>query len=254
MCSFKGVVNMKKILIVDDDPDVVDLIKNRLETNAYEVFTASNGIEAFALCEDFTPDLILLDVCMPTMDGYKFIQEIKWKSDFKDIPILILSARSQTKDLFAEEGFDSFIQKPFHSDDLLRQIDNCLKAEKVLPKKKVLVVDDECDLVELLESRLEANGYEVVKAINGRTGLKKAKDELPDVIILDVCMPKIDGFNVCRILKSNPKLKDVPVIILTSRATKNDRKIGREIQADEYLVKPFEAATLLKKVEELAKG
>ncbi len=245
---------MKKILIVDDDEDIVELIKNRLESNAYEVMTASNGVEAFAVCQDCIPDLILLDVCMVIMDGYKFIKEIKWISGLKDVPVLILSARTNTKDLFAEEGIDNFVQKPFSPDHLLKQVNNCLKVEKTLPRKKVLVVDDEYDLVELIESRLEANGYEVVKAINGMTGLQKAKDELPDVIILDVSMPQIDGFSVCRIIKSNPKLRDIPIIMLTSRTAKSDRKLGKEIQADAYMTKPFEASNLLGKIEQLAKG
>ena len=245
---------MKHILVVDDDPAISALLKNRLEFNGYEVSVASNGVQAYAMALERRPDLIMLDVCMPVMDGLQFIKEIRWKEEFKGIPVLIVTARTKTQSLFEEAGFNHFIAKPFNTDRLLNLVDQCLKEYERPQKKKVLIVDDEDDLVELLANRLEANGYEVIKATNGQVGLKKAKEEQPDAMILDIAMPQMDGLQVCQIMKSNPKLKNIPIIFLTSRSTKIDIKVGREVKADAYLTKPFEPKMLLEKVQALAKG
>ena len=118
-------------------------------------------------------------------------------------------------------------------------------------KKKILVVDDEKDLVATLAYRLEANGYEVIKANDGQEGLDKAKSEKPDLIVLDLMLPKIDGYKVCRILKFDEKYKHIPIILFTARAQESDIKLGQEVGVDVYLAKPFEPDILLSKIAEL---
>jgi len=119
--------------------------------------------------------------------------------------------------------------------------------------KKILVVDDEPQLVELLKIRLEANDYEVLVASDGQEGLKMARNKKPDLIILDLMLPKIDGFTVCRMLKFDEKYKNIPIIMFTARAQETDKKLGREVGADEYITKPFDPQVLLKKIEDLLK-
>ena len=118
---------MKRILVVDDDPNIVELLQLRLEANGYEVSTASNGIEAFAQAKEQRPDLIVLDAAMPIMDGYQFMQEVRWRAEFKDIPILVLTARTHTKDLFDAIGIANFLSKPFDSKKLLGMVSECIK-------------------------------------------------------------------------------------------------------------------------------
>ncbi len=119
---------MKKILVVDDDPNICELLEMRLGANGYEVLKAFNGVEAFVKASDEKPDLIVLDVSMPTMDGLKFVQETRWR-EIKDIPILILSARTNTKNIFDELGFKNFLNKPFDSKELLQKIANIFNQE-----------------------------------------------------------------------------------------------------------------------------
>ncbi|MBP7088807.1 MAG: response regulator [Candidatus Omnitrophica bacterium] len=119
--------------------------------------------------------------------------------------------------------------------------------------KKILVVDDEPQLVELLKIRLEANDYEVLVASDGQEGLKMARNKKPDLIILDLMLPKIDGFTVCRMLKFDEKYKNIPIIMFTARAQETDKKLGREVGANEYITKPFDPQVLLKKIEDLLK-
>jgi DNA-binding response OmpR family regulator len=117
--------------------------------------------------------------------------------------------------------------------------------------KKILVVDDEQDLVELIKMRLETNGYEVIVAYDGQQGLDKAKKQSPDLIILDLMIPKLDGYKICRMLKFDEKYKKIPIILFTARAQESDKKMGEEVGADAYITKPFEPKLLLEKIEEL---
>ncbi len=117
---------MKKILVVDDDPTLRELLQIRLESNGYEVITASDGVHGFAEAKRIHPDLIVLDVSMPAMDGYSLVKELKWHDDLKTIPILILTAKTHTEELFELEGISSFMTKPFNSKDLLSQIERTI--------------------------------------------------------------------------------------------------------------------------------
>jgi len=120
-------------------------------------------------------------------------------------------------------------------------------------KKKILVVDDEADLVEMVALRLEASDFEVIKAYDGQTGLDKARNELPDLIILDLMLPKIDGYKICRMIKFDEKYKNIPVILFTAKAQDADKKLGMDVGADAYLTKPFESTVLLTKINQLLK-
>lgn len=117
--------------------------------------------------------------------------------------------------------------------------------------KKILLVDDERDLVETVTFRLEAAGYEVVSGFDGQEGLDKAKKENPDLIILDLMLPKMDGYKVCRMLKFDEKYKKIPIIMFTARAQETDKNMGKEVGADAYITKPFEPKELLGKIQEL---
>jgi len=122
-----------------------------------------------------------------------------------------------------------------------------------MEKKKILVVDDEFDLVEMLSIRLEANDFTVIKAFDGQAGLDMARTEKPVLIILDLMLPKLDGYKVCRMLKFDEKYKSIPVIIFTAKAQDTDKELGKEVRADAYLTKPFEPEILLAKIKELIK-
>ena len=119
---------MKKILIVDDDPVILNLISGRLRKEGYQTYLATNGVEAYALAMIQKFDLMVLDIMMPIMDGYKFIKEIKGNSEIDDTPILIMSAYSQTKVLFEEERIVNFLTKPFDAQKLLNNVALCLQG------------------------------------------------------------------------------------------------------------------------------
>ena len=120
-------------------------------------------------------------------------------------------------------------------------------------KKKILIVDDEVDLVEMVALRLEASDFEVIKAYDGQEGLDKARNEKPDLIVLDLMLPKIDGYKVCRMLKFDEKYKNIPIILFTAKVQEADKKLGVDVGADAYVTKPFESSELLNKISQLLK-
>jgi two-component system alkaline phosphatase synthesis response regulator PhoP len=113
-----------------------------------------------------------------------------------------------------------------------------------MKKKKVLIVDDEADIVETIKFSLELENIECIEAYDGEDALLKAKKEHPDLIIMDVMMPKMNGYKVCRLLKFDESYKHIPIIMLTARAQAKDIELGEETGADEYVTKPFEMETL----------
>ena len=116
---------------------------------------------------------------------------------------------------------------------------------------KILIIDDEKDIIETLGFRLEASGFDVISANDGVEGLEKAQKEKPDLIILDVMMPKMDGYQVCRLLKFDESTQHVPVILLTARGQDRDRKIWKDVGADAYISKPYDSVQLVARVQEL---
>lgn len=118
-----------------------------------------------------------------------------------------------------------------------------------MDKKRILLIDDEKDLSETVVFQLESKGYEVIAAYDGMEGLKKAKEGKFDLIILDVMMPKLDGYQVCRMLKFDKNYSKIPIIMLTALGGKEDREWGKKVNADAYMAKPFDIEELTVKIQ-----
>ncbi|MDD5135692.1 MAG: response regulator, partial [Phycisphaerae bacterium] len=114
--------------------------------------------------------------------------------------------------------------------------------------KKILVVEDDEDIMELISFNLKKEGYSVVKALTGEEALKQAQSASPDIVLLDVMLPEIDGLEVCRNLKSDAKTKNIPVIMVTAKGEESDVVAGLELGAEDYVVKPFRPKELVARV------
>ncbi len=114
--------------------------------------------------------------------------------------------------------------------------------------KQVFIVEDEKDLVELLTYNLEKDGYRVLSEMDGEAALKKIPEKMPDLVLLDLMLPKTDGLTVCKTLKSNPKTSHIPVVMLTAKGEESDKIVGLELGADDYITKPFSVKELLARV------
>ena len=118
-------------------------------------------------------------------------------------------------------------------------------------KRKILVVEDEHELLDFIKIRLEANDYEVIGACDGKEGYEKAHTEKPDLILLDLMLPKIDGYWVCNLLKHDKRYENVPIIIITARSGAEHQRLAKECGADAYMQKPFDIDALLVKIASL---
>ena len=123
-----------------------------------------------------------------------------------------------------------------------------------MTKKKILIVDDEIEMVEVETLRLKASGYEILAAHDGQSGLKTARQCLPDLVILDIMLPLMDGYQVCEALKNDAKCREIPIILMSAVDRKYDTDLGRKAGADAYFTKPFEPPLLLEKIKELLRN
>jgi DNA-binding response OmpR family regulator len=118
-----------------------------------------------------------------------------------------------------------------------------------LETKRVLVVDDEIYILQILEFSLEVEGFEVITAQNGEEALESAQRDEPDLIVLDIMMPKMDGYEACRQLKSDPRTRDIPIILLSAKGRSIDQELGFEAGAEDYITKPFSPRKLIERIK-----
>lgn len=175
-----------KLLLVDDDPNLILLVKDYLEFNGYEVLTASQGMEAMKILEKQTPDLIICDVMMPEMDGYTFVQEVRKNSNFDWLPIIFLSAKGQSKERIKglSQGADVYMVKPFEPDELVAQVKSTLNqsvrlmgsyhrkidnSQKIQVPKSVELTATETKVVNLVAQGFSNRDISVALGISQRT-------------------------------------------------------------------------------------
>ena len=120
-----------------------------------------------------------------------------------------------------------------------------------MSKGKILVVDDEIYIVHILDFSLGMEGYEVITALDGEQALEKVKTEKPDLIVLDIMMPKLDGYEVCKSIKSSADTQHIPVILLSAKGRNVDQKLGFDVGADDYITKPFSPRKLVERINQL---
>lgn len=251
----------KEILIVDDDRDFTESIKIILEKDGFKITTAYDGLEGLHMAAAFKPDLIILDVMLPLKDGYAICHELKSHQSTESIPILIVtsmgleSAGKQGSRIIANgHHADGYLEKPVDPIKLKEQVQFLLnQSEKQNQESaiKILLIDDDPDFVDAVKSLLDENGFDIVTSDTGEMGISLAETEHPDLILLDVMLPQMDGFAVCRYLKENKKTESIPIVMLTSIGSKLTypgyaRAIAVTHYADDYLEKPVESHSLLK--------
>lgn len=178
--THQSMPNVNTVLIVDDDPSIRGLLVQELGEAGYQIQEAENGKEALEKIRQQKPDLVLLDVMMPEMNGFDVAAILKNDPVTMDIPIIILSI-VQDKERGMRIGVDKYLTKPFETDQLIQEVNALL--EQGQSRKKIMVVDENATTVKTLSDVLQARGYQVVES-NGSELLEKAKSLLPDVIIL----------------------------------------------------------------------
>ncbi len=214
----------QRVLIVEDKPHARQILQSYLSEAGYEIETAANGIEALEKAKQWKPDVITLDILLPVKDGWQVLRELKQHPLCKNIPVIIISMLDERNVGFGLGAVDYFV-KPVQKDALLESLRKVTGARlKLRQSAKILVIDDDRSVTDLMQVILEAEGCTVLKATDGREGLRLAQEDRPDLIILDLVMPEISGFNVAYQLKHNPKTQSIPIIVMTSMEIDEETK------------------------------
>jgi signal transduction histidine kinase/CheY-like chemotaxis protein len=202
------------VLVVDDDPSVRSLLARTLENEGYRVISAGNGVEALALAREHRPQAITLDVLMPQMDGWGALKELKADADLRDIPVIMVSVLHE-RGMAIPLGAADFVTKPVDRQRLTAILrEHCANPSG----NPILVVEDDLPTREALCRSLAGMGYAAYAAVNGRDGLSwLANHPAPSLILLDLMMPEMNGFEFLRELRKRPALVDVPVIVVTAK-------------------------------------
>ncbi len=235
----------RKILVVDDDPSAANLIKMQLETKGYRVFSLGNGRSVVAWAEQMRPDLITLDLILPDIDGMDVLRALKENAATSDIPVIVMTIK-QDDGTARRMGAADCLTKPVDSDDLFRS------AEKALTwQGRVLVVEDDPDASDLVSVAVRQIGFTPLVATNGYEALAMARRYRPDVIILDLRLPGMDGYEALTHLKRDAVTQIIPIIAISAHATDAERERKRLVAlgATSFLPKPFSVEDLLHEVE-----
>jgi len=201
----------KRILVVDDDPNIRKLLRMELESEHYRVFEASNGREALERVKQDRPDLVILDVVMPGMDGYDVAAQLKQDPETMHLPIVIISIH-QDQERGVQVGIDRYLVKPVNIPELLDEVDALL--ERGSEQKMVLVVDEDPSTIQILREALAAQNYQVVTAQTGEEGLEKALTSKPDLVIVNSLIS--EKHNLIQVLRVEKQLEHISFLLFHS--------------------------------------
>lgn len=209
------------VLVVDDDPTVQDLMNRMLTKEGFHVIAASNGEEAMRLARRHAPVAITLDVLMPGRDGWAVLREFKESVDLCHIPVIMISITND-QTLAYSLGVDAYLTKPVERDKLVAALSKYRNSEDA---SHVLIVDDDDGIREMMSRSVKKEGSTVSLAKNGVEGLARIAEHRPDVILLDLMMPVLDGFEFLQLKHQQPAWRDIPVVVMTAKdLTTDDRK------------------------------
>jgi len=249
-------MDRKTILLVEDNELNMKLFRSLLKMDNYVVLEAPNAETGMDLAKKHRPDLILMDIQLPGLDGLTATTLLKQDKELQDIPIVALTSYAmegdQEKAIAA--GCAGYITKPIDTRSFLDTVAGFVRFTRTpsaARNKKILIVDDDPLNVKLLISMTVGSDYDTLKAYDGEEALDVISRENPDLILLDIMMPKIDGFRVLEILKSSANTRDIPVILITALNSVEDKVRGMEAGADEFLNKPVNKPELLARIKSL---
>jgi CheY-like chemotaxis protein len=200
------------VLVIDDEEDSRILLTHLVEECGCRVITADSGEQALRRAREVRPDLITLDLMMPRMGGWEVLAAIKADLELRDIPVIVVSVAAGENSGRVLGAVD-VLRKPVAREDLLA----ALQRNLPMAKPKILVVDDEPDARQLILSHLEDEPVEIRAAVNGREALDMMEIFFPDVVLLDLMMPVMDGFSFLNVLRTNPRYQRVRVVVVTAK-------------------------------------
>ena len=219
------VANQRVALVVEDDDDAADLVRNLLQAEGITVLRASSAEQGLALAPEQDLDLITVDAQLPGTDGWAFLAGIREHVTLGKVPVVVISGAPQGPPVALPAGAAALLQKPISGSALKKALTDLGFHESQYQTRTVLVVDDDPKAVEVIAAFLPSPAYATVRAYGGREAIVLARRMRPDLILLDLMMPDVSGFNVVQTLKSDPSTASIPILVITAkRVTALDRQ------------------------------
>lgn len=268
-------INKKTILVVDDTKSNIDILLKLLKEK-YRVIPSLSGEVALQIIQKKEIDLILLDIMMPKKNGYEVLEELKGK-DIKT-PVVIISNSGQPVEIEKTKQLGAvghLIKTEFSPENVLDKVKNCLNGDNVISEEhneqvlipredpaakklgiKVLLVEDDSFLREISSKKLTKEGFTVFEAVDGEQALIGAKKVEPDIVLLDIILPAVDGFQILSEIRNfeDKKASSVPIVMLSNLGQDDDIKRAMEGGANDYMVKAhFTTEEIVEKIKELLK-
>jgi len=240
----------KTVLVVDDEPNALTMISDYLSGEGYNIITATSGEEAIRLAQRHLPFAITLDLIMPEMDGLEVLQELKKRPETANIPVLIVSV-SDDRETGIALGAVGFITKPVNKELLIAEIN---RIGGPSPYSIVVADDNEIDRNDMARA-IEQEGMKAIIAENGNICMDLIKEAVPDILVLDLIMPEMDGFQVLDRVRSDPESRDLPVIVVTAKDLSAEEKKKLRGNVSSVLAKSHTTSTaLLEKIRKIFAG
>lgn len=266
-----------KVLIIEDEEALLSVLEHKLTREGYEVSLARDGEQGLEQIKAIKPDVVLLDILMPKLDGFGVLEKLHSDGLVAILPVIIISNSGQPVEIdraLKLGARDYLVKAEFSPDEVVQKVRKVLAdpsaaskdegAISILPpsansaansqSSRILIVEDDQFLRDLMERKLIKEGFIVETAIEGESGLQKIKSWRPDLVLLDIILPGLDGFSILEKVKADASVANIPVILLTNLGQRDDVEKGLKLGAVGYLVKAhFTPGDIVEKVKSVLK-
>ncbi|MDB5491419.1 MAG: two-component response regulator [Micavibrio sp.] len=239
------------VLIVDDDDDLCNLLVLKFKEKGIEAEAVRSGEKALKILGMKRPDLVILDIMMPDMNGQELLRRLKQDPEFVSMPVIMLTGKTNEKDVRTAQhsGALDYIVKPFDPEALMEKVASILDSAR----RTILVADNDTHIAELLAGKYRSQGFRVITADNGVKAWNVIYRALPDLVVLDILMPGMDGLSVLANMRADAKTRNIPVIVVSTRSDKDQVDEGLEAGAQDYMIKPILTDDLVERTRKLLK-
>jgi len=243
----------KSVLVIDDDPDAVYLLQENLNRQEFEITGTRSGQDGLRLARERQPQAILLDVLMPGMDGWQVLHDLKEDPVTANIPVILLTIVDK-KALGFRLGAAAYLLKPLDPAAVRETLNRVIGA--TLPRQKhVLVVDDDPNVADMLRQFLPESEFRLDSALDGVAGLQAIESSRLDILLLDLIMPRLDGFGVIDSLRADPRTRDLPIIVISAKdLTEGEARRLKETVALVMNKQGFQSEKLVDEINDILKA
>lgn len=243
-----GTPTGQTVLLVEDEADLRGVLSEAMRADGYAVIEAGAGDEALLAAAAHPVDLVVTDLMMPRMNGWRLIASLRERKINAPVVIITAYMSEEGQEILASRDVSGFLLKPIDIGEMSRVLRGALPRGRPAAKPRILAVDDESDVRLLVTASLEATGYEVRAVDSGHAALVEARRFNPDLILLDIVMPGLNGFQVCERLREDPATAHIMVAMLTVKSSAEFVRKALSLKVSGYLIKPIDPATLVSRV------